>query len=89
MMGHRRLSTSKVVSFYPLFLKAKVILFDPLFLIAFSYHLFRKKRPNFPPEWAMKFPDFVRRLEEALYRNAQTKVSFIVLISPPFNPSCL
>jgi hypothetical protein len=72
----------------PFDFRSKVISLYPLFLIAFSYHLFRKKRPNFPPEWAMKFPDFVRRLEEALYRNAQTKVSFIVLISPAFNPSC-
>jgi hypothetical protein len=35
---------------------------------------FISRKPNVTKEWQEKLPDFVRRLEEALYRNATSLV---------------
>jgi hypothetical protein len=40
-----------------------------------SYTLFSQRKPNVTAEWQDKLPDFVKRLEEALYRNARSKVN--------------
>lgn len=41
-----------------------------------SYRLFSaRQRAGATQEWNDKLPDFVRRLEEALYRTAHSKVS--------------
>lgn len=39
-----------------------------------SLKTFTFRKPNVTREWQQKLPDFVRRLEEALYRGAATKV---------------
>lgn len=40
-----------------------------------SYRLFQaRNQNNVNTEWAQKLPDFVRRLEDALYRTAASKV---------------
>lgn len=39
-----------------------------------SLHLFKKRKPHVTPEWQQRLPDFVKRLEEALYLNAASKV---------------
>ena len=36
--------------------------------------LFRNRKPHVTPEWQQKLPDFVKRLEEALYKNAASRV---------------
>jgi hypothetical protein len=36
--------------------------------------LFKNRKPHVTPEWQQRLPDFVKRLEEALYRSAATKV---------------
>ena len=38
--------------------------------------LFRHRKPNVIREWCDKLPDFVRRLEEALYKSARTKEEY-------------
>ncbi|OAE28004.1 hypothetical protein AXG93_2646s1060 [Marchantia polymorpha subsp. ruderalis] len=39
-----------------------------------SLSLFQKRRGPVTAEWQQKLPDFVKRLEEGLYRQAMTKV---------------
>ena len=39
-----------------------------------SFKLFSQRKPSVTAEWQEKLPDFVRRLEEALYRTASSKV---------------
>lgn len=39
-----------------------------------SLKLFQQRKPSVTTEWQSKLPDFVRRLEEALYRSAASKV---------------
>ena len=39
------------------------------------YQLFAARKPVVTSEWQNKLPDFVKRLEEALYRCAPNKVS--------------
>jgi hypothetical protein len=48
------------------------------------------------PEWQQKLPDFVKRLEEALYKNAPSKVGAFVTVIwvytdvvQPFQPKIL
>ena len=36
-------------------------------------HLLQKRKPNAPPEWLKKIPDMARRLEDSLYRAANTR----------------
>jgi hypothetical protein len=38
--------------------------------------LFQQRKPTETKEWQQKLPDFVLRLEEAVYRGARTKVRF-------------
>ena len=40
-----------------------------------SFSLFAQRKPNVNQDWQRKLPDFVRRLEEALYRAARSPVS--------------
>eukprot|EP00793_Prasinoderma_coloniale_P000996 PRCOL_00007086-RA len=42
-------------------------------LIQQIFRLFTSRKPNVSKEWQVKLPDFVRRLEEALYRTARSK----------------
>ena len=44
------------------------------FFFASSLLLFQKKKPRVSPEWQQRLPDFVKRLEESLYRDALSKV---------------
>jgi hypothetical protein len=39
-------------------------------------HLLQKRKPNAPPEWLKKIPDMARRLEDSLYRSAQSKIIY-------------
>jgi hypothetical protein len=39
-----------------------------------SLKLFRQRKPSETREWQQKLPDFVLRLEEAVYRGARSKV---------------
>jgi len=39
-----------------------------------SLRLFQQRKPSETKEWRQKLPDFVLRLEEAVYRGARTKV---------------
>ncbi len=39
------------------------------------FHLLTQRKPNVTQEWKEKLPDFVKRLEEALYQGAGSKVS--------------
>jgi hypothetical protein len=39
-----------------------------------SLKMFQQRKPSVTKEWQQKLPDFVRRLEEALYRSAASKV---------------
>ena len=39
-----------------------------------SFQLFARRKPNCNQDWQRKLPDFVKRLEEALYRAARSKV---------------
>ena len=39
-----------------------------------SLRLFQQRKPSETKEWQQKLPDFVLRLEEAVYRGARTKV---------------
>lgn len=43
-------------------------------LIVCSFSLFARRKPNCNQDWQRKLPDFVKRLEEALYRAARSKV---------------
>eukprot|EP00237_Pycnococcus_provasolii_P002156 CAMPEP_0119202076 /NCGR_PEP_ID=MMETSP1316-20130426/31002_1 /TAXON_ID=41880 /ORGANISM="Pycnococcus provasolii, Strain RCC2336" /LENGTH=327 /DNA_ID=CAMNT_0007198249 /DNA_START=234 /DNA_END=1213 /DNA_ORIENTATION=- len=45
-------------------------------LIQQILQLFRHRKPNVIREWCDKLPDFVRRLEEALYKSARTKEEY-------------
>jgi len=38
--------------------------------------LFRNRKPHVTPEWQQKLPDFVKKLEEALYKNAASKEEY-------------
>mmetsp|Transcript_5018 Transcript_5018/g.18226 ORF Transcript_5018/g.18226 Transcript_5018/m.18226 type:complete len:1377 (+) Transcript_5018:27-4157(+) len=38
--------------------------------------LFQQRKPQVTKEWQQKLPDFVRRLEEELYRNARSKEEY-------------
>lgn len=38
--------------------------------------LFKSRKPHVTPEWQQKLPDFVKRLEEALYKNAPSKEEY-------------
>ena len=44
------------------------------FFFASRLLLFQKKKPRVSPEWQQRLPDFVKRLEESLYRDALSKV---------------
>lgn len=53
-----------------------------------SFTLFsQRQKSNMQAEWFDKMPDFVRRLEEALYRTATSKVRWEqpYHLSPPFS----
>ena len=39
------------------------------------FQLLTQRKPNVTQEWKEKLPDFVKRLEEALYQGAASKVS--------------
>ena len=39
------------------------------------FQLLTQRKPNVTQEWKEKLPDFVKRLEEALYQNAASKVN--------------
>jgi hypothetical protein len=39
-----------------------------------SFALFQKRKPGGQNQWSEKLPDFVKRLESALFNSAQTKV---------------
>ncbi|KAK9824572.1 hypothetical protein WJX72_011411 [[Myrmecia] bisecta] len=45
-------------------------------LINHIFKLFSARKPNAAKEWDEKLPDFVRRLEEALYRTAASKEEY-------------
>ena len=47
-----------------------------------SLRLFQQRKPSETKEWAQKLPDFVLRLEEAVYRGARTKVRAPYALSP-------
>ena len=51
--------------------------------LVFSLKLFQRRKPSVTKEWQNKLPDFVRRLEEALYRSAQSKVGEVAGAAPP------
>lgn len=38
--------------------------------------LFQKRKPQVSPEWQQRLPDFVKRLEESLYRDALSKEEY-------------
>ena len=38
--------------------------------------LLRKRKPDAPPEWIQKLPEMARRLEDRLYRVAQSKMEY-------------
>jgi enoyl reductase-like protein len=38
--------------------------------------LFQQRKPSVTKEWQQKLPDFVLRLEEAVYRGARTKEEY-------------
>ncbi|MCO5597729.1 hypothetical protein L7F22_051810 [Adiantum nelumboides] len=38
--------------------------------------LFQKRKPRVSPEWQQKLPEFVKRLEESLYRDAASKEEY-------------
>jgi hypothetical protein len=40
--------------------------------------LFQKRKPGGQNQWSEKLPDFVKRLEAALFNSAATKVSAVV-----------
>lgn len=42
------------------------------------FNLFTQRKPNVSYEWQVKLPDFVRRLEEALYRTATSEAAYKV-----------
>ena len=44
-----------------------------------SIRLFQQKRPNIAKEWQKKLPDFVRRLESALYQSAHSLEEYMDL----------
>lgn len=49
------------------------------------FTLFASRKPNVNQDWQRKLPDFVKRLEEALYRAARSKVSQMPrLLGPAF-----
>lgn len=39
-----------------------------------SFTLFQKRKPGGQNQWSEKLPDFVKRLEAALFNSAATKV---------------
>ncbi|KAH7298000.1 hypothetical protein KP509_25G022700 [Ceratopteris richardii] len=39
-------------------------------------HLFQKRKPRVSQEWQQKLPEFVKRLEESLYRDASSKEEY-------------
>ena len=41
-----------------------------------SYRLFNQRKPNVAHEWRAKLPDFIKRLEDGLYRAARSQVPF-------------
>ena len=43
-----------------------------------SYQIFSKRRPGVQQPWSNRLPDFIRRLEDALYRVARSKVCLLV-----------
>jgi hypothetical protein len=45
-----------------------------LYFFTCRLQLFRNRKPHVTPEWQQKLPDFVKRLEEALYKNAASRV---------------
>lgn len=42
---------------------------------AFRYTLFQQRKPGVQNQWSEKLPDFVKRLEQALFNEAKTKAS--------------
>jgi hypothetical protein len=46
-----------------------------------SFQLFQKRKPGGQNQWSEKLPDFVKRLEHALFSTASTKVG-------SFTPCC-
>lgn len=46
------------------------------------YALFQKRKPGGQNQWSEKLPDFVKRLEHALFNSASTKVSAMFLLLP-------
>lgn len=50
------------------------------------FTLFAQRKPNVNQDWQRKLPDFVKRLEEALYRAAHNKVSQRRLLPGPAFP---
>ncbi|KAJ7544850.1 hypothetical protein O6H91_09G096200 [Diphasiastrum complanatum] len=40
------------------------------------YRIFQKRKPQVTPEWQQKLPDFVKRVEEQLYRDASSKEEY-------------
>jgi hypothetical protein len=53
-----------------------------------SLRLFQQRKPSETKEWQQKLPDFVLRLEEAVYRGARTKVRFLSQASPLHQFDC-
>jgi hypothetical protein len=45
--------------------------------------MFQQRKPSVTKEWQQKLPDFVRRLEEALYRSAASKARSARRAAPP------
>eukprot|EP00798_Chlamydomonas_sp_ICE-L_P023037 gene23037-30232_t len=46
---------------------------------ALLYQIFSKRRPGQMQSWSNRLPDFIRRLEEALYRTAHSKEQYMDL----------
>ncbi|KAL0048475.1 hypothetical protein WJX82_004140 [Trebouxia sp. C0006] len=46
-------------------------------LIQHIFHLLTQRKPNVTQEWKEKLPDFVKRLEEALYQGAGSKEEYV------------
>lgn len=46
-------------------------------LIQYIFHLLVQRKPNVSQEWKEKLPDFVKRLEEELYKSANSKEEYV------------
>lgn len=50
-------------------------------LFYLSLLLFQKRKPRVSQEWQQKLPEFVKRLEESLYRDAASKVMCLSVVN--------